>query len=153
MKKNKRQLISAIAAATGLALCLCLTGCGEHQTIRNNEALGEILTRGKAPSTTEGEAPSHVEDLPDISSPADGVVFYKLKPGTANVIPEGKYTIGSAEDQCSVTVRDGSGNTIAAGVISAENDTSITADDKAMIVDIPSGSNITVTAGCIAQKH
>ncbi len=158
MKKKKK----AVLMASLISVCLCLASCGgEHETIRNNDNLGNILTGGAAGQGAKGETgqtentavtDTSVEALPDMAAPGDALDYYKLKMG-GNSIPAGNYTIGKAIADSSITVYDAQGNSVFEDIIAKEGDNSKPSMKHAVAVEVPEGGSITVTAECIAQKH
>ncbi|MBQ9549234.1 MAG: hypothetical protein IJU87_00335 [Lachnospiraceae bacterium] len=143
------------------ALLFTVTSCGKtgKDSIAENDNLTRILGTGAAGmGGSRGDA--GVADLPDVntanmrSTPGEGVDYFKLVEGTTTALDAGDYTVGMADNMCSVTVMDADGNVVDSVSIAAQGDGGNTPLKGAATISVPEGGTaISVGGTCIAQKH
>ena len=151
---KKAAMIICIAA-----LLLSLTSCGK-ESIAANDNLAHILGTGAAGAGGKGRDGTEIEHPPDVntanirSTPLEGTEYYKLVDGIDTPVDAGDYTVGMADEPCSITVKDASGEIVETLSIGAQGDGSKGAIKPAAKVTVPEGGSLLSVGGtCIAQKR
>ncbi len=146
-----------------ICLLFTLTSCGKtgKDSIAENDNLSKILGTGAA-GMGGAHGDERVKDLPDVgsanmrSNASEGAYYFKLVEGINTALDAGDYTVGMADNICSVTVYDADGNVVQGVNISAQggggNVPKILKD--AAVITVPEGGTATSVGGsCVAQKH
>ncbi len=141
-----------------ISVCLSLSACGKD-SIRENENLAHILgtgaagAGGKGRDTTEIEHPPNVDDVNMRSTAMEGVSYYKLVDGIDTVVEPGDYTVGMADNACSVSAKDASGTVISTVNIGAQGSGGKGPLKSAAAISVPEGGSLVSLGGtCVAQK-
>ena len=140
-------------------LLLSMTGCKSGKdSIAANEDLTRILASGAAGSGKGAD--DQVADLPDVdsanmrSNTTEGVTYFKLVDSVETVVDPGTYTVGMADEACTVKVMDPDGKVVQTVTIGAQGDGSKGVIKPAANITVPEGgSAISVGGTCIAQKN
>ena len=142
-----------------LAAVLLVSACGKD-SIAENDSLAHILGTGaagiggKGRDGTEVQHPPNVDDANMRSTAMEGVVYYKLVDGVDTKVDAGEYTVGMADEACSVTAKDASGNITETVNLGAQGDGSKGPLKPAAVITVPEGGSLISVGGtCIAQKR
>ena len=146
-----------------ICLSVALTSCGKtgKDSIAENDNLSKILGTGAA-GMGGAHGDESVKDLPDVgsanmrSNAAEGAYYFKLVEGINTKLEAGDYTVGMADNLCSVTVYDADGNVTQGVSISAQGGGGKVPNPikDAAVITVPEGGSATSLGGsCVAQKH
>lgn len=143
-----------------IMMIFLLSACGKtgKDSIAENDSLARILGTGAAGMGRGADDPG-VADLPDVnhanmrSNGSEGVDYFKLMEGSDTVLDPGDYTVGMADNMCSVTVKDADGNATQTVTIKAQGDGGKSPIKSAANITVPEGGSAVCIGGtCIAQK-
>ncbi|MCR4590727.1 MAG: hypothetical protein K5668_07900 [Lachnospiraceae bacterium] len=158
---GNRRVVKGLTISFLFCLMLILGACGKtgKDSIAENEGLAKILGTGAAGmSGTRGD--EEVKDLPDVdsvnmrSNPAEGAYYFKLVDGANTVMDAGDYTVGMADNLCTITVYNASGEAVQSVNISAQGAGGKSPIKNAAMITVPEGGSATAVGGsCVAQKR
>lgn len=142
-----------------VAAVLSVSACGKD-SIAENDNLAHILGTGaagiggKGRDGTEVQHPPNVDDVNMRSSDLEGVTYYKLVDGVDTLVEAGEYTVGMADEACSVTAKDASGEITDTVNIGAQGDGSKGPLKSAAAIKVSEGGSLISVGGtCVAQKR
>ncbi len=145
-----------------LTLMLSLTGCKSGKDrIAENDNLARILGNGAAGAGGQGRGfasetpvPPNVDDANARSTTLEGADYTKLLEGMATGLEAGTYTVGMADKNCTISVRNSSGEEVQSVTIGAQADKGTLGLKPAATIEVPEGGSALSSGGtCIAQKR
>ena len=154
----KKLTVFFILAMLVLSFTACKSG---KDRIAENDNLARILGNGAAGAGGQGRGfasdtpvPPNVNDANAKSTTLEGVDYTKLLEGMVTGLEAGTYTVGMADKNCTVSVRNANGEEVQSVTIGAQSDKGTSGIKPAATIEVPEGGSCMSTGGtCIAQKR
>ena len=154
----KKLLMFLLIAALVFSATACKSG---KDRIAENDNLARILGNGAAGAGGKGRGfasetpvPPNVDDANARSTTLEGVDYTKLIEGISTGLDAGTYTVGMADNACTISVRDAEGKEVQSVTIGSQGDKGTTGLKPAAAIEVPEGGSAMSTGGtCIAQKR